>query len=265
MKRYSVIGNPIDHSLSPKLQNYWLKENNIDANYTKIKLEESEIKNFIQEIKKQKIIGCNVTVPFKKKVIPYLDKLSPESEKTQSVNTIIFHNNLLVGHNTDIAGFELALRFIKYDVSKKKVVILGAGGVSPSIIFALENMGCTDISLINRTKEKAEEIKKIFTKIKIYDWGQPLPSFDVLINATSIGLMGEKINLNLNFKGPDKLFYDVIYNPSETPFIKTGIENGNRVENGKMMFIYQAHQAFTIWNNVMPKIDDEVIKLLEND
>ena len=124
-------------------------------------------------------------------------------------------------------------------------------------------MGCTDISLINRTKVKAEEIKKIFTKIKICDWGQPLPSFDVLINATSIGLKGEKINLNLDFKGPDKLLYDVIYNPSETPFIKTGIENGNKVENGKMMFIYQAHQSFVIWNKLMPKIDEETIKIVK--
>ena len=93
MKKYLVIGNPIDHSLSPKLQNWWLKENNIDATYGKIKLENHEIKKFIQEIKEQKIAGCNVTVPFKKKVIPFLDKLSPEAEKTQSVNTIVFENN----------------------------------------------------------------------------------------------------------------------------------------------------------------------------
>ena len=92
MKKYLVIGNPIDHSLSPKLQNWWLKENNINAKYDKIKLEDYEIKNFIQDIKKQKIAGCNVTVPFKKTVIPFLDKLSPEAEQTQSVNTITFNN-----------------------------------------------------------------------------------------------------------------------------------------------------------------------------
>ena len=88
MKKFCVIGNPIDHSLSPKLQNHWLIENNIDATYDKIKLEDHEIKNFIQDIKEQKIAGCNVTVPFKKTVIPFLDKLSPEAEQTQSVNTI---------------------------------------------------------------------------------------------------------------------------------------------------------------------------------
>ena len=109
MKKYLVIGNPINHSLSPKLQNWWLKENNINATYDKIKLEDHEIKNFIQTIKEQKIAGCNVTVPFKKTVIPFLDKLSPEAEHTQSVNTITFENGDLVGHNTDIAGFSTAV------------------------------------------------------------------------------------------------------------------------------------------------------------
>ena len=97
MKKYFVIGNPINHSLSPKLHNYWLKENNINAIYDKIKLEENEIENFISKIKNQQINGCNVTVPFKKTVIPFLDKLSSEAKKTQSVNTICFHNGDLVG------------------------------------------------------------------------------------------------------------------------------------------------------------------------
>ena len=97
MKKYFVIGNPIDHSLSPKLHNHWLKKNNIDAIYDKIKLEENEVKNFIQDIKQQKIIGCNVTVPFKKSVISFLDKLSLAAEQTQSVNTIVFDDGDLVG------------------------------------------------------------------------------------------------------------------------------------------------------------------------
>ena len=105
MKKYFVIGNPIDHSLSPILQNHWLKNNNINAVYDKLKLEEHEIKAFVHEIKDQKITGCNVTVPFKKLVIPHLDILSPEVEQTLSVNTIIFERGNLIGHNTDILGF----------------------------------------------------------------------------------------------------------------------------------------------------------------
>ena len=137
MKKFFVIGNPIDHSLSPKLQNWWLKENNIDAKYDKIKLENEGIKSFIQDIKKLKIAGCNVTVPFKKKVIPFLDKLSPEAELTQSVNTISFDNGDLIGHNTDIAGFDNAIKKLNFSIRGKDVLILGAGGVVPSIILAL--------------------------------------------------------------------------------------------------------------------------------
>ena len=106
MKKYFVIGNPINHSLSPKLHNYWLKENNIDAIYDKKKIEEKNLQTIISEIKEKKINGINVTVPFKKEVIPYLDKLSPEAEQTQSVNTIILSNDNLIGHNTDIFGFD---------------------------------------------------------------------------------------------------------------------------------------------------------------
>ena len=142
MKKYFVIGNPIDHSLSPKLHNHWLKINKIDAIYDKIKLEENEIKNFIQDIKQQKIIGCNVTVPFKKSVIPFLDKLSLAAEQTQSVNTIVFDDGDLVGHNTDIAGFDAAVKKLNFNIKGKKILILGAGGVVPSIVFALKNNRC---------------------------------------------------------------------------------------------------------------------------
>ena len=113
MKKYTVIGNPIDHSLSPNIHNYWLKTINIDAVYNKMKLEKNEIKDFINKIKQQKINGCNVTVPFKKEVIPFLDKLSIEAEQTQSVNTITFENGLLTGHNTDIVGFQKSIQFMK--------------------------------------------------------------------------------------------------------------------------------------------------------
>ena len=124
MKKYFVIGNPIDHSLSPKLHNYWLQENKIDATYDKIKLEENEIKNFINKIKNQKINGCNVTVPFKKSVIPFLDKLSLEAEKTHSVNTISFVNGNLIGHNTDIGGFQKAISNLNYNIKDKKILLV---------------------------------------------------------------------------------------------------------------------------------------------
>lgn len=261
MRKYIVIGNPIDHSLSPKLHNFWLSKNNINAFYEKKKLENNEIEDLILDLKKNKIHGINVTVPFKKKIIPYLDKLSIEATKTKSVNTIYLEDDKVVGHNTDINGFELAIKNLKFDFKKKDVLLLGAGGVVPSLIFALINMQTSKIFVSNRTKAKAEELKKSFHNIEVIDWGK-IPDVEAIINATSLGLnKDDKFNLNFS-KIKNKLFYDVIYNPKETDFLKVGKKLGNSVENGKMMFVYQAQLAFKIWHNVLPEINEEIIELL---
>ena len=264
MKKYLVIGNPIAHSLSPKLHNNWLRESNIEASYDKVKLNINEIEKFIDSIKQQKIAGCNVTVPFKKIVIPYLDRLSPEAEKTQSVNTITFDGNNLVGHNTDIIGFRTAIERLNFSIQDKSVLILGAGGVVPSIIFALKRMDVLEIKVSNRTKQKAEDLKMLFKDLEIIEWGD-LPDFDVIINATSIGLNNETMNLDFSKSGKNKLFYDVIYNPIETNFLKKGKELGNIAENGKTMFVYQASEAFKLWHGINPKINNETLALLNND
>tara|TARA_B100000941_G_scaffold95774_1_gene66616 strand:+ start:562 stop:1341 length:780 start_codon:yes stop_codon:yes gene_type:complete len=259
MKKFFVIGNPIDHSLSPELHNFWIKKNNIKGVYDKIKLEENDLKNFIDRLRNDEIQGINVTVPYKKKVIKFLDKLSIESEKTGSVNTIYKNKGKIIGHNTDVAGFELGLRHSNINVLEKSILILGAGGVVPSIIYSLLKMKCKKIILSNRTIEKAQEVKKRFKEIEVIKWGE-IPEFDVVINATSIGLKGDSLKLNFNVS--NKVFYDVIYNPRETEFLKKAKESGNKIENGKLMFIYQGNQSFFIWNNIIPKIDEEVLKII---
>ena len=263
MKKYVVIGNPISHSLSPKLHNFWIKQNRIDAIYDKAKLNTNQLENLILEVRAMKINGINVTVPFKNMVIPYLDQLSTEAEKTKSVNTIYLKNERVIGHNTDIDGFEKAINKINFKVSDKKIFILGAGGVVPSIVYALNKMGAINIFISNRTKAKAQIVKDIFNNLTLVDWGD-VPEFDLIINATSVGLnKNEKIGLDFSSVGKNKLFYDVIYNPSETNFLRTGKELGNKCENGKFMFIYQAFSAFKLWHNVEPTINSETIKLLD--
>ena len=263
MKKYLVIGNPIEHSLSPELHNFWIKENNLDAIYEKRKLNEDALIDLFDEIKKKNISGVNVTVPFKRAVISHLDQLSLESEKTQSVNTIILENNKLVGHNTDIEGFERSIQDFKVETKNRKVLILGAGGVVPSIIFALNKMKVSEIIICNRTKNKAESLKDLFKNIKIVEWGDT-PEFDIIINATSLGLKNEdEINLDISKIGKNKFFYDVIYKPSETNFLKLGKKLGNKTQNGKLMFIYQALGAFKIWHGIQPKINKEAIKILD--
>jgi len=263
MKKFFVIGNPIEHSLSPILHNYWIKNNGIDAIYEKQKLNQNQLKEFISQIREKKINGVNVTIPFKKFVIPYLDELSIEAKSTQSVNTIYFKDNKIIGHNTDIIGFETSVKKSKYDLTNKEVFILGAGGVVPSIIFALIKMRVSKIIVSNRTKEKVDNLKNLFQNIEIVDWGK-VPNFDMIINATSVGLKKEdSINLDFSSISKNKIFYDIIYNPRETNFLKTGKNLGNLTLNGKLMFIYQALSAFNIWHGLKPAIDENVIKILD--
>ena len=263
MKKYLVIGNPISHSLSPDLHNYWIKQNRLNAIYEKKKLNDNELENLILEVKRENINGVNVTVPFKNTIIPYLDELSDEAKITQAVNTIYHKDKKVIGHNTDIEGFENAIKKINFNFNNKKIFILGAGGVVPSIIHASIKMGSTEILISNRTKEKAQRVKNIFNSVKLINWGE-IPNFDVIINATSLGLNHED-NLNLDFTqvGSNKLFYDVIYNPSETHFLNIGKKLGNKCENGKLMFVYQALSAFNLWHDIRPNIDTTTMKLLD--
>ena len=149
-------------------------------------------------------------------------------------------------------------------IEDKKILILGAGGVVPSIIFALNKMNVSKIIISNRTKKKAEDLKSQFHNLEVLDWGD-INDFDVIINATSLGLNKETINLDFSKFANNKLFYDVIYNPEETNFLKEGKKLGNRTENGKLMFIYQAFEAFKLWHGIEPQINSDILEILNND
>jgi len=278
MKKYLVIGNPIGHSLSPLIHNYWMKKYRlVDSIYEKRKVETKDLKNIIKEIREDKIVGVNVTVPFKKLIISFLDELDFVAEETQSVNTLFKTNNKIVGYNTDCTGFRDTIRefyprsndsIIPLPLKGKGIFIIGAGGVTSSIISALKSEGADNIVLSNRTKEKANELKKLFPELEILDWGKKPSICNIVINTTSIGLIKDE-EVKIDFSDHDKnfhkklLFYDLIYNPKETVFLRKARLRGNKTINGKMMFLNQAKYAFNIWTNVMPEVDNEVIKLLD--
>ena len=263
MKKYLVVGNPIEHSLSPQIHNYWIKKNNIGAIYQKKLIQENDIPEIISFLREGSLSGINITVPFKNNFIEHVDSISKEAKETNSVNTIYKVENKLVGHNTDIAGFELALRHCKYDTKKKTALIIGAGGVVSSLVVALNRMNIEKIYIKNRSIEKAENLKKRFPEINLVNWDQKVET-DMIINATSVGLKpGEKLDINIESFGENKFFYDVIYNPKQTNFLLDAKNYGNRTENGKMMFIYQAHQAFSVWHKIFPEIDNDTIKILD--
>ena len=262
-KKFLVIGNPIKHSLSPKLHNYWIKKHNLKASYDKKLFRQDEIRQLILDLREGKIHGINVTVPFKKMVIPFMDTLSDEAKNSQSVNTIYKNEDKIIGDNTDIEGFKIGLETTNQIIKNKKAFILGAGGVVPSIIIALKKMQISKIHLSNKTLIRALEIKKLFPEIEIVGWGKTI-NFDIIINATSLGL-NKKDEIKLDYKNisQNKFFYDVIYNPKETNFLKRAKEFGAQTENGKMMFVYQAQKSFFTWHNILPEIDDETLNLMD--
>ena len=279
MNKYLVIGNPIEHSLSPLLHNYWFKKNGIlDSIYEKQKVDKGDLKRIIEQVKNGEIKGVNVTVPFKREIFDYLDSSSREVKLTKSVNTILKEGDKVVGYNTDQGGFEISLQKKNWKSEGKKILIFGAGGVTPSILLTfIKTNGDNKIYLCNRTRDKAEKLKEFWDKtinlfgknkntLEIVDWGKKIEMCDLVINTTSVGLSKDE-NISYDFSdydnNKDTLFYDLIYNPKETNFLKEAKLRGNRTMNGKLMFLGQAQLAFKMWTGKSPEINDEVIDLLE--
>ena len=270
-KVFKIIGNPISHSLSPALHSYWFAKYKIAADYKQHEIKESEIEVTLNDVRDGKIDGLNVTLPFKQKVIPYLDILINDAKSTNSVNTIFMSKEgKLTGDNTDVYGMQAAyLKDITLNSNRStKAIVIGAGGVAPSIIFALKKTDIKKVFIANRTREKAIFMKKKFPFIDILNLNevpQRISEFDIIINATSLGLKnGEQFNVNLDGLTNKSIFIDTIYNPLETKIIKHLKGKNIKTFNGLDMLIYQGQKSFYIWNKINPEIDDELIELLEN-
>ena len=291
MKKYLVIGNPIEHSLSPKIHNFWLKKHKIDAIYEQEKLELSDLKKLVYRVRDGEIDGVNVTTPFKNSIIQHLDKAIDYTSNMQklpldtywgssglphSVNTLFKRDKFVLGANTDTSGFLQSLNALAINVKNKSVLILGAGGVVQSIIFILKIQGVKKIYLSNRTKSKAEDIRVDHVNnnnksiIEIVEWESLLedpPEADIIINATSLGLQKDDV-IPFNFeKYKKKIFYDIVYNKKEnlpvvtdnfqgTLFLAEGMLR-NSVRNGAAMLILQAAAAFSIWHGFDP-VNEEI-------
>jgi shikimate dehydrogenase len=265
-KNFLVIGNPIKHSLSPFLHNYWFHKNKINCEYKKLETTKSSIKKILNKVRKREIEGINITIPFKNSVIKYLDILKGDALKTSSVNTVYLNKKKLVGDNTDVYGFSSGvLRKVKTRI--KTAGIIGAGGVTSSIILALIQKGVKKIYITNRTFSKLKVFKKKFKKV-IYPikWSDRYKAFadvQILINVTSLGMVGRK-DLKFDFSILDKKtnVVDIVYNPENTRFLKDARKNGHKIFTGLDMFVYQAQKAFYIWNKKNPKITKDIYKKL---
>ena len=268
-KFFGIIGNPIKHSLSPVLHKYWFKKYDINADYSILEATDKDLPDIIRKIKEGGYSGINVTLPFKQKIINHIDKVINDAELTGSVNTVLLDNDkTIIGENTDVYGLQAAYLKEIDNSSNKKALVIGAGGVSPSVILSIKKSGIRNISITNRTNEKCIFLKKKFNFLNIISWGDlkiKIKNFDLIVNATSLGLKnGDDFNFNFSNTKNEAIYIDTIYNPLETKTFKYLKEEGRRVFNGLDMFIYQGQKSFYLWNKINPEIDDKLIDLLNS-
>ena len=266
-KKFGIIGNPIKHSLSPVLHKYWFNKYGINADYEIIEVTDQELPEIVKKIKQGEYTGINVTLPFKQKIINHIDKVINDAELTGSVNTVLLDNDkTIIGENTDVYGLQAAYLKEIDNSSNKKALVIGAGGVSPSVILSIKKSGIRNISITNRTNEKCIFLKNKFKILNIVDWKllkEEIKKYDILINATSLGLKnGEDFDFKFENIKKNLIYIDTIYNPLETRTLKYLREKDVKVFNGLDMFIYQGQKSFYLWNKVNPEIDQKLIEIL---
>ncbi len=261
---YCILGNPVRHSLSPPLHTFMFEYYGINAVYVAFEVE--DVKKAIEGIKALGIKGLNITVPFKERVFELVDEVDSDTAFLQAVNTVKNVDGRLFGFNTDYLGFmEMFEEYVKFYSNSDKVVVVGAGGVALSVVYALYKLGIKEVYVLNRSLSRAEKLLEKF-KGKLDVIVRPLndkgtiSSADIIINCTSVGLEGEDFPVELSWVRKP-LIFDVIY--FDTPLIKEARNMGLTAINGLDMFIGQAYHAFKIWTGI--EFDRDAAKKLVED
>ncbi len=253
-KILGVIGNPIEHTLSPIIHNTLCRILGIDAVYVPIHVE-SDIITAVKGLAESGVYGLNITVPYKQDVMSVLSSVDDEAAEIGAVNTLVRSNGGYRGYNTDMPGLKRALKVKGIDLEGKKAIILGAGGAARAVSIMLKNSGVSKIFLINRSFDKAQAIaneNELITPVAVEDYNLIPDDKYVMFQCTSLGLKegdGRLIEDD-NFYKMAEYGYDLIYNPAVTPFLSTLDKLGIRNDNGLTMLLYQAIIAFEMWFGV---------------
>ena len=270
-----VIGKPIKHSLSPLIHNYWINKYHLGLEYKKMEVDEDLLPSLIENVREGKITGLNITLPYKKDIIPYMDEISHTAKDIGAINTVFFKGNKVYGENTDGVGFTRALeKEAKFNFSNKSIYVIGAGGASYGIISELIKKKVQKIYVTNRTEQKTTELLSFFTSrnkdvnFEFIDWEGLSPGSDVdlVINTTSFGMKeNECLEIDTNNLKDRLIFVDIIYSPKETQLLKLFKKEGFLCMNGLSMLIEQAAVSFELWFNISLSNKDieEVKKICE--
>jgi len=266
MKKIGLLGESIQHSISPALHAAAFNSLNLDHEYVVWDIDNNSLQSFIDEIQQKSIDGFNITIPHKQSIMQYLDIIDPVAESIGAVNTVINKNGLLTGYNTDLYGITKTFDLLGEDLIGKKVVLIGAGGAAKSIVYYLSSIHIESLSIVNRSIDRAKDMFKENqdgNAPPIYAFGEEasnvITNADIIINATPYGMSGSSVanelppmDLHLSKK---HLVFDLVYNPIMTPLLQLIKDAGGRYTGGLHMLVYQAAKSFEIWNNVEPDIE----------
>ncbi len=256
-KTFAVIGDPIDHSLSPNIHSAAFRELNLDCSYIAYRIPKGELEEGVESLKKIKIDGFNVTIPHKVEMMKYLDKLDESCSIIGAVNTVTNDNGVLKGYNTDMDGFLDPFKKRNLSVKDLKVLLIGAGGAARAIVAGFAKEHAQSITIANRTLENANNMAKFSNKIglnantvKLEEVADAAKNYDIVVNATAIGLKNEPSPISLDSINSKTIVYDIVYIPINTDFLKKAKEKGAIVIYGYEMLLGQAARAFEIWHGI---------------
>ena len=264
MKRLAVIGHPIKHSISPAMHQAALDALGVEARYERVEVAPDDLPAFVEELRGGEWGGINVTVPHKEAVLPLLDEVTPEAAGIGAVNTVVVHGDRLIGNNTDGVGFLRALSDDGgFDPEGKVVALLGAGGAARAVLWSLVRSRTRVIRLFNRGLERAQRLAEAaqgwgeWTEVAVGSWGRDteewqelLSDCDLVINATSVGLLPEERPLSAKAIPANALVMDLIYNPRPTRLLWDAARMGSRTLDGLPMLAYQGAAAFELWTGL---------------
>ncbi len=257
VKTYAVIGDPIDHSLSPNIHNAAFRELGLDCTYIAYRIPKGELAAGIEALKKIKISGFNVTIPHKIEMIKFLDSVNEDCSIIGATNTVSNDDGRLIGYNTDMDGFLDPLKRRKINLADTKVLLIGAGGAARAIVAAFAKEKAEKITIANRTLKKGNDLAQFAHKIGIEanaisldEVKESASDYNIIVNATSVGLNNEPSPISTETINENSIVYDIVYKPINTDLIKQAKNNGATIVYGYEMLLGQAILAFKIWHGV---------------
>jgi len=260
-KTFAVIGDPIDHSLSPTIHNAAFRELGLDCTYIGYRIPKVELSSGLESLKSIKVTGFNVTIPHKIEMLKYLDDIDEDCKVIGATNTVVNNDGKLKGYNTDLQGFLEPIKKRNLEIKNSNVLLLGAGGAARAVVMGFVKEKAISITIANRTKENAQSLVDFAQKNGIEAKSCTLDKIDAnsgykfIVNATSIGLKDEPSPIDTSIINQDTVVYDIVYMPMNTNLIKQSKKIGATVIYGYEMLLSQAVKSFEIWHNIKAPYD----------